>query len=213
MNNAGTWTLGGRAIFKLCIKLQFDYGRTKKDGAWMKPQDGQVDPVPTGCTEEAFRKELKAAFERGETTTAEWTAQLQAHMDAHMADPRQKMAYAKRTLVSFAVQHGDVVIMWGPNTQRYMEHAVDCKSPMRFAVTLRRVTQDMGTTEQWDRLDKRLESDMAFTPSWAGGRKKRAADGNGDGDGDEDDVEGEGKPAGAKKGKAKAKAKKPKAKR
>lgn len=175
----------------------------------MKPQDGQVDPVPTGCTEETFRKGLKAAFERGEITSAQWTAQLQQHMDAHMADPRQRRMYAKRTLVSFTVQHGDVVIMWGPNTQRYMEHAVDCKSPMRFAVTLRRVTQNMGTTEQWDRLDKRLESDMAFAPCWAGGRKREAEEGEGEGEGVEEGEEGEDKPAVAKK----SKAEKPRAKK
>ncbi|KAK7710718.1 hypothetical protein SLS64_005621 [Diaporthe eres] len=197
----GTWTIGGRATFKFCIKPQFDYGRSKKDGVWMKPQGGQVDPVPAGCTEEAFRAELRATFERGEISAEEWTAQLQQHMDAHMAGPQNKRTYAKRTLLSFTVEHGDVVIMWGPNTQRYMEHAVDCRSPMRFAVTLRRVTKDMGTPEQWARLDARLESDKAFTPSWAEAAKKRKAVDGGEG-------ESEGQPAGRKKARAKkAKAK------
>lgn len=169
----------------------------------MKPQGGQIDPIPKGCTEEAFRTELKGMFERGEITAEQWTSRLQEHMDAHMAGPhnnKRSRSYAKRTLLSFTVGHGDVVIMWGPNTQRYMEHAVDCRSPMRFAVTLRRVTKDMGTPEQWARLDARLESDKAFTPSWAGAaatKRKAVAD-------DEDEgEEEEGQPAGAKKSKAK----------
>lgn len=169
----------------------------------MKPQGGQVDPVPRGCTEEAFRTDLKALFDRGEITAEQWTSRLQQHMDAHMgASPQNSnkrcRSYAKRVLLSFTVGHGDVVIMWGPNTQRYMEHAVDCRSPMRFAVTLRRVTKDMGTPEQWARLDARLESDKAFTPSWAeaaAARKRKA--------GDEGEGEEEGQPAGAKKSKAK----------
>lgn len=33
-----------------------------------------------------------------------------------MADPQRQRTYAKRTLVSFPVEHGDVVIMWGDNT-------------------------------------------------------------------------------------------------
>lgn len=145
----------------------------------LKPRAGQgqvVDPVPTGCTEEAFRKSLRASFERGGISEAEWADQLREHMDAHMADPRSKRSYAKRALVSFSVQHGDVVVMWGPNTQRYMDHAVDCRSPMRFAVTLRRVTGDMGTPEQWARLDARLEGDKSFTPPWARGKKRKAED-------------------------------------
>ncbi|POS79845.1 hypothetical protein DHEL01_v201747 [Diaporthe helianthi] len=164
----GTWTLGGHATFKLCIKPQYDYGRKAKDSAWMKPQeDGTIDPVPAGCTEEDFRKELKARFERGEIDGEQWTAQLQEHMDQHMADPNSKKTYAKRSLVSFNVEHGDVVVMWGPNTQRFMEHAVECKSPMRFAITLRRVTENMATDQQWEVLNKRLVTDRAFTPSWA----------------------------------------------
>lgn len=43
-----------------------------------------------------------------------------------------------------------------------MEHAVDCRSLMRFAVMLRRVTQDMGMPEQWARLDARLDSDKGL---------------------------------------------------
>lgn len=157
----------------------------------MKPQGGQVDPIPTGCTEETFRTELKAKFERGEIDAEEWTSRLQSHMDAHMADPRNRRSYGKRTLLSFTVGHGDVVIMWGPNTQRYMEHAVDCRSPMRFAVTLRRVTKDMGTPEQWARLDARLESDKAFTPSWAEVAKKGKVEDEGEGK-VESEGEGEG---------------------
>lgn len=175
----------------------------------MKPQeDGQVDPVPRGCTEEDLRKELKAAFERGEISAAQWTKRLQQHMDSHMADPQNKRTYAKRTLVSFPVEHGDVVIMWGEKTQRFMEHSVECRSPMRFAVTLRRVTGDMATPEQWDRLTARHESDRAFTPSWAEvDVKKRKVEEEGD---EDQDVEGdEGKATRAKK----SKAKKPKAKK
>lgn len=175
----------------------------------MKPQDdGQVDPVPEGCTEEDFRKELRAAFGRGEISAAEWTTRLQNHMDAYMADPQKnKRTYAKRTLVSFPVQHGDVVIMWGDNTQRFMEHAVECRSSMRFAVTLRRVTGDMAVREQWARLDARLAADRSFTPSWAGAdAKKRNVE---EGEDEDQDVEGdEAKPARAKKHGAK----KPKAK-
>jgi hypothetical protein len=166
----------------------------------MKPQaGGQVDPVPTGCVEEGFRKELRDAFGRGEMTAAEWTTRLQAHMDAHMANvAKQDKPYAKRTLVSFTVQHGDVVVMWGDNTQRYMEHAVECKSPMRFAVTLRRVVKDMATKEQWARLDARVESDRAFTPPWARGTKREVGDdGGGEAEGEDEGVgdEGSSKPA------------------
>lgn len=175
----------------------------------MKPQDdGNVDPVPSGCTEEDFRKELRAAFERGQISGAQWASRLQHHMDAYMADPQNKRTYAKRTLVSFPVEHGDVVIMWGANTQRFMEHAVECRSSMRFAVTLRRVTGDMATKEQWDRLTARHKADRAFTPSWAGtdARKRKVEGKRGDEDEDEDDVdedEDEGKAARAKKPKAK----------
>ncbi|KAG8161356.1 hypothetical protein KVR01_009620 [Diaporthe batatas] len=187
----GTWTLGGHATFKMCIKPQYDYGRKSRDGAWMRPQDdGTVDPVPKGCTEEPFRQGLRAQFEQGRIDAAQWAAQLQQHMDAHMAGPQKGRgrAYAKRALVSFAVEHGDVVIMWGPNTQRLMEHAVECRSPMRFAVTLRRVTGDMATPRQWEALDRRLAADMAFTPPWAEGGAKQeeaAAEEEEDGDGGE----------------------------
>lgn len=139
----------------------------------MKPQEGQVDPVPMGCTEWAFRTYLKGRFERGEISTEEWTAQLQSHMDAHMKDIDKEDSHGKRTLLSFTVKHGDYLIMWGPNTQKYMEHSVTCRSPMRFAVTMRRVNQDMGTPAQWARLDLRLKNDKAFTPPWAEVDKKR----------------------------------------
>lgn len=171
----------------------------------MKPQvDGNVDPVPSGCTEEDFRKELRAAFGRGEINAKQWTTRLQKHLDSHMADPQNKRTYAKRTLVSFPVEHGDVVIMWGANTQRFMEHAVECRSSMRFAVTMRRVTGEMATPEQWDRLTARHRSDTSFTPSWAGSdaRKRKVVGKRGDEDEDEDE-EVEGKSAGAKKPKAK----------
>lgn len=171
----------------MCIKPQYDYGRKSKDGAWMKPrEDGTIDPIPTGCTEEEFRRELKARFERGEIDAEQWSAQLQQHMDAYMAAPNTKRTYAKRTLVSFTVKHGDVVVMFGPNTQRFMEHAVECKSPMRFAITLRRVTGNMATDKQWGVLNKRLASDKAFTPSWAEGSKTA-----GEAEEVEGDVEGE----------------------
>lgn len=169
----------------------------------MKPQeDGTVDPVPKGCTEEAFREALKKRFEAGEIDAEQWSAQLQEHMDAHMASPNSKRTYAKRTLVSFTVEHGDVVVMWGPNTQRFMEHAVECKSPMRFAVTLRRVTENMATDKQWEVLNRRLASDKAFTPSWAEGSKRKAEE-VGDDDGGEADDEGEPAPKRVKRAKAK----------
>ncbi|KAK2603135.1 hypothetical protein N8I77_009614 [Diaporthe amygdali] len=190
----GTWTLGGRATFKFCIKPQFDYGRSKKGTGWMKPGDGQVDPIPAGCTEEGFRKELRAKSECGEISEDEWRAQLQEHMDAYMADPRNKRTYAKRTLLSFAVEHGDIVIMWGANTQRYMEHAVDCTSPMRFALTFRRVTKDMGTADQWAKLDEKLKNDRAFTPPWAQAKKRKTKE-----EEEEDEGNDEGTPAGEAK--------------
>lgn len=196
MNATGTWTLGGHATFKFSIKPQFNYGRRQKGGKWMKPQGGLVDIVPAGCIEEDFRADLKAKFERREISAEEWTNRLQEHMDAHVANLAYKKLYPKRVLVSFTVEHGDVVIMWGPNTQRYMEHMVECCSPLRFAITLRRVTKDMGTAEQWAKLGKRLEADRAFTPSWAGSEKKRKAEE------ETEDEEGEGQPAGAKKPKA-----------
>lgn len=196
MNATGTWTLGGHATFKFCIKPQFDYGRRQKGGNWMKPQGGLVDLVPAGCFEEEFRAGLKAKFERGEISAKEWTGELQKHMDANPKISAYKNLYPKRTLVSFTVEHGDVVIMWGPNTQRYMEHAVDCCSPLRFAITLRRVTKDMGTAEQWAGLGERLEADRAFTPSWAGAAKRKAEE-------ETEEEEGEGQPAGAKKSKEK----------
>lgn len=162
----------------------------------MKPQGGLVDLVHAGCFEEDFRADLKAKFEREEISAEEWTAQLQQHMDANSKISAYKNLYPKRTLVSFTVEHGDVVIMWGPNTQRYMEHMVECRSPLRFAITLRRVTKDMGTADQWAQLAERLEADRAFTPSWAGAAKRKAEE-------EEEGEEGEGQPAGAKKPKEK----------
>jgi hypothetical protein len=63
---------------------------------------------------------------------------------------KQDRPYAKRTLVSFTVQHRGVVVMWGDNMQRHMEHAVECKSPMRLAVALLRVVQDTAPEEHPD---------------------------------------------------------------
>ncbi|KAL1872668.1 hypothetical protein Daus18300_004214 [Diaporthe australafricana] len=179
-----TWTLGGRAIFKFCIKPQFDYGRSKQGGGWMRPADGQVDPIPTGCTEETSRKALNARFDSDEITEDEWRTQLQQHMDAYMANPQNRMTYSKRTIVTFAVEHGDIVVMSGPNTQKYMEHSVDCDSPMRFALTFRRVTQNMGTAAQWANLDAKLARDKAFKPSWTAiEANKRKAEDEGEDDG------------------------------
>lgn len=74
--------------------------------------------------------------------------------------------------------------MSGPNTQKYMGPEVDCDSPMRSALTFRRVTRNMGMADQWAKLDAKLEKDRAFKPSWSTSEAtKRKAEGEGEAEG------------------------------
>lgn len=164
-----TWTLGGQATFSFCIKPDLDFRpRHRKSQGTKILGDDQVDVIIPGCTEEAFRRKLKQAFEDGLITKQQWKDQLMDHMESHMANSKKKNPYDRRALFSFPVEHGDIVVMWGQNTQKYMEHAVQCASPLRFAITLRRVMDDMATPARWAKLNTQLANDTTFRPPWSG---------------------------------------------
>lgn len=165
-----TWTLGGQATFSFCIKPDLDFLPSKKGGKRPKILGDEVDVIIPGCTEEAFRRQLKQSYEDGSITKEQWKDQLMGHMEHHMAGSGKKNAYQRRPLFSFPVEHGDIVVMWGQNTQKYLEHKVLCASPLRFAITFRRVMADMATPAQWAKLNAQLAKDTTFRPSLSGAK-------------------------------------------
>ncbi|KAF3765075.1 hypothetical protein M406DRAFT_331384 [Cryphonectria parasitica EP155] len=157
--NVATWTLGGRGTFSVAIKPVWDYGRKltarshqeKAGDTWI-----DEDPLIQGCTEYAYRKEIWERREAGEIDHQEWKRLFRARME-------QKRG-AHRILLKFPVDHGDIVLMHGEHTQRYLDHAatVDKTMPMRLALTFRTVERAMATEDKIAEQDRKIETNKSY---------------------------------------------------
>lgn len=94
------------------------------------------DPVPPGCLFREDRLRLKARFEAGRISAAQYVQQRKAlFAGAQYREPRDSLA--------MRLEHGDMVVMNGECLQKLYEHSVRPfpGHGVRFAATARFINQ------------------------------------------------------------------------
>ncbi|KAK2774206.1 hypothetical protein FQN53_003714 [Emmonsiellopsis sp. PD_33] len=154
-----TLSLGGKATMFIRMKAKYYLGRTKTG----KPVAG--DPVLPGCLMYEQRAELKRKLDDGEISLSEYEdlrqQLLQRKTNKKLVNKEQQSGIEvadnhkgnKREASPFCVMqlnHGDLVVMHGPNLQKYYEHSVVPDGKLRFAMTARYVRPDqVDQSEHW----------------------------------------------------------------
>lgn len=168
-----TYTIGGYGRFTIAVKPKPNYGRdmtargkSKPSGKWLED-----DPLIPGCTRYAERRGLWRRYGKGIISKRQWKAEFQDLMEAESGGDRK--------LMQFPVRHGDIVLMYGSKTQQTLNHALTNESPIRFALTGRRVVGEMATAKQIKVIDDWIQADKEYVPAGPGSTMKGKARGQG----------------------------------
>ncbi|KAK2809772.1 hypothetical protein FQN49_008589 [Arthroderma sp. PD_2] len=133
-----TLSLGAPATMLIRMKDEYYNGFRKRDKEKVYLQH---DPVIPGCVNEEARAELAQKFATGEITAEEYLAARQTLPTSRREAP---------PVCTMALNHGDLVVMHGPNLQKYYEHSVIPSGRLRFALTARYVMPDqVEASEHW----------------------------------------------------------------
>ncbi|KAK2739436.1 hypothetical protein FQN57_006565 [Myotisia sp. PD_48] len=133
-----TLSLGAPATMLIRMKATYFNGFTKRDNRKVLLED---DPVIPGCANEKERAELKRNFQQGQITAQQYKAAREA-----LPSSRQKAS----PICTMALNHGDLMVMHGPELQKYYEHSVIPSGRLRFALTARYVKPDqVPASEHW----------------------------------------------------------------
>lgn len=142
-----TWTLGGEGEMTIAPNIDQYWGRNKKDFIY------EGDLLLRGVRHEAERRALKEELEQkllaytdenNQSHKRERQAARDKYRDAFKKlfdkDPRPAKPQP-HVWLKIPMTHGSIVVMHGDNMQRYYLHQAVVKTPMRFALTLRHISQ------------------------------------------------------------------------
>ena len=131
-----TLSLGGSAKMTFKMKDRYYKGLTKT---------GKYDPkefVPPGAALEEERKELNKLY--GTIPNADFDA-LRRKM---YTDNKDKLKKPSPVMVTVKLLHGDMIIMNGPEMQKFYVHKVESTGKVRFALTCRHVKKEFVEESQ-----------------------------------------------------------------
>ncbi|KAJ4413367.1 hypothetical protein N0V82_008583 [Gnomoniopsis sp. IMI 355080] len=156
-----TYTIGGYGRFTIALKPTPNYGREmtargkpKPKGKWL-----EEDPLVPGCTRYEERRALWRRYEKGIISKKQWQAEFKDLMKSESGSDQK--------LMQFPVRHGDIVLMYGHKAQKMLNHALTNESPIRFALTGRRVVGEMATAKHIKAIDDWIQADKEYVPSGA----------------------------------------------
>ncbi|EEH17663.2 hypothetical protein PABG_00226 [Paracoccidioides brasiliensis Pb03] len=145
-----TLSLGGKATMSIRMKAKYYHGCSRAGKLVVD------DPVLPGCLMYEQRVELQRKLKDGEISLSHYEDSLQRLLKRKAKrkhDEEQMDGVNKKESSPFCVlqlNHGDMVVMHGPNLQKYYEHAVVPEGKLRFAMTARYVKPDqVDPSEHW----------------------------------------------------------------
>jgi len=131
-----TLSLGGSAKMTFKMKERYYKGLTKAD---------KYDPkelVPPGAALEEERKELNKLY--GTISNVDFN-KLRLKM---YEDNRDKLRKSSPIFVTVNLLHGDMIIMNGPEMQKFYVHKIESTGKVRFGLTCRHVKKEFVEPSQ-----------------------------------------------------------------
>ncbi|KAH9889190.1 hypothetical protein F4778DRAFT_394885 [Xylariomycetidae sp. FL2044] len=132
---------GGKEALKIVNGLIAKSGYTVDEAAMPKEFGGYNEILALGY----FEGSRISFHDDGEVDVGPTVATLSLGSPSMMAFELKK---SKKTVISFVLQHGDIVIMHGHGIQRLYNHKVDAKGTRRFAFTGRMMKAEKGKEKE-----------------------------------------------------------------
>lgn len=133
-----TLSLGGRAKMSLRIKSKYFVGCSKNDGLFTdeRPIRGGIEGPE--MDDRKLEKWTQLQELKGDSTQYK---KRRREIAKELGIFSKKSSHAPE-LLSVTLNHGDIILMGGPDIQKYLEHSVVPEDRLRFALTCRTMLED-----------------------------------------------------------------------